>query len=36
MQWLTRIMVDDNDDVGEDEDDGFHFHFSFGEVSPWS
>ena len=29
-------MVDDKNDVGEDDDDGFHFHFSFGEVSPWS
>ena len=29
-------MVDDKNDVSEDDDDGFHFHFSFGEVSPWS
>lgn len=34
IQRLTRIMVDDSDDVGEDDDDGFHFHFSFGGVSP--
>lgn len=34
MQRLTRIMVDGNNDVGEDGDNGFHFHLSFGEVSP--
>lgn len=34
MQRLTRIMVDDNNDVGEDGDNGFHFHLSFGEVLP--